>query len=70
MPGAEGIDVERGNDAIDQLTWYEYDVAVIDWRMPGAERGRLAARWGRTATPAPGIETALVGVRRGRSRCV
>ena len=29
--------VERGDDAIDQLTWYEYDVAVIDWRMPGAE---------------------------------
>ena len=29
--------VERGDDAIDYLTWYEYDVAVIDWRMPGAE---------------------------------
>ena len=29
--------VERGDDAIDQLRWYEYDVAVIDWRMPGAE---------------------------------
>ncbi len=29
--------VERGDDAIDQLKWYEYDVAVIDWRMPGAE---------------------------------
>jgi DNA-binding response OmpR family regulator len=28
--------VERGDDAIAQLTWYEYDVAVIDWRMPGA----------------------------------
>jgi two-component system copper resistance phosphate regulon response regulator CusR len=28
--------VERGDDAIDQLKWYEYDVAVIDWRMPGA----------------------------------
>jgi len=27
--------VERGDDAIDQLRWYEYDVAVIDWRMPG-----------------------------------
>ncbi len=29
--------VDRGDDAIDQLRWYEYDVAVIDWRMPGAE---------------------------------
>ena len=29
--------VDRGDDAIDQLKWYEYDVAVIDWRMPGAE---------------------------------
>ena len=36
--------VERGDDAIDQLHWYDYDVAIIDWRMPGAEghrRGRL-----------------------------
>src|SRR5215210_5934649 len=29
--------VDRGDDAIDQLKWYEYDVAIIDWRMPGAE---------------------------------
>jgi DNA-binding response OmpR family regulator len=29
--------VGRGDDAIDYLRWYEYDVAVIDWRMPGAE---------------------------------
>jgi two-component system copper resistance phosphate regulon response regulator CusR len=29
--------VERGDDAIDSLRWYAYDVAVIDWRMPGAE---------------------------------
>jgi len=29
--------VDRGDDAIDQMRWYEYDVAVIDWRMPGAE---------------------------------
>jgi len=29
--------VERGDEAIDYLKWYEYDVAVIDWRMPGAE---------------------------------
>jgi DNA-binding response OmpR family regulator len=28
--------VERGDDAIDQLRWYDYDVAIIDWRMPGA----------------------------------
>jgi DNA-binding response OmpR family regulator len=28
--------VERGDDAIDQLKWSDYDVAVIDWRMPGA----------------------------------
>jgi DNA-binding response OmpR family regulator len=29
--------VDRGDDAIDQLKWYEYDVAIIDWRMPGKE---------------------------------
>jgi two-component system copper resistance phosphate regulon response regulator CusR len=29
--------VDRGDDAIDQFKWYEYDVAIIDWRMPGAE---------------------------------
>src|SRR2546427_10152273 len=29
--------VDRGDDAIDQLKWYDYDVAIIDWRMPGAE---------------------------------
>jgi DNA-binding response OmpR family regulator len=29
--------VERGDDAIDQFRWYDYDVAVLDWRMPGAE---------------------------------
>src|SRR2546426_1863637 len=26
--------VDAGDDAIDQLRFYEYDVAVIDWRMP------------------------------------
>ena len=26
--------VDNGEDAINQLRWYEYDVAVIDWRMP------------------------------------
>jgi two-component system copper resistance phosphate regulon response regulator CusR len=29
--------VDRGDDAIDQFKWYEYDVAIIDWRMPGKE---------------------------------
>jgi DNA-binding response OmpR family regulator len=38
--------VERGDDAIDQLRWYEYDVAVLDWRMPGAE-GIDVVRWAR-----------------------
>ena len=38
--------VERGDDAIDQLRWYEYDVAVIDWRMPGAE-GIDVVAWAR-----------------------
>jgi DNA-binding response OmpR family regulator len=28
--------VERGDDAIQQLKFYEYDVAIVDWRMPGA----------------------------------
>ena len=27
----------RGHDAIDLLRWHEYDVAVIDWRMPGGD---------------------------------
>ena len=27
--------VERGDDAIEQMRLYEYEVAVIDWRMPG-----------------------------------
>jgi len=38
--------VDRGDDAIDQLAWYEYDVAVIDWRMPGAE-GIDVVAWAR-----------------------
>ena len=38
--------VERGDDAIDQLRWYEYDVAVVDWRMPGAE-GIDVVAWAR-----------------------
>jgi DNA-binding response OmpR family regulator len=28
--------VSRGDDAIGQLRFYDYDVAVLDWRMPGA----------------------------------
>src|SRR3954452_14850290 len=38
--------VSRGDDAIDQLRWYAYDVAVIDWRMPGRE-GSEWANWAR-----------------------
>jgi DNA-binding response OmpR family regulator len=38
--------VGRGDDAIDQFRWYEYDVAVIDWRMPGAE-GIDVVAWAR-----------------------
>jgi two-component system copper resistance phosphate regulon response regulator CusR len=38
--------VARGDDAIDQLRWYTYDVAIIDWRMPGAE-GIEVVRWAR-----------------------
>ncbi len=38
--------VDRGDDAIDQLRWYEYDVAIVDWRMPGAE-GIDVVAWAR-----------------------
>jgi DNA-binding response OmpR family regulator len=38
--------VDRGDDAIDQLKWYEYDVAIVDWRMPGAE-GIDVVAWAR-----------------------
>jgi DNA-binding response OmpR family regulator len=38
--------VDRGDDAIDQLRWYEYDVAIIDWRMPGKE-GIDVVSWAR-----------------------
>ncbi len=38
--------VDRGDDAIDQMQWYEYDVAIIDWRMPGAE-GIDVVAWAR-----------------------
>ena len=38
--------VERGDDAIDQLRFYEYDVAILDWRMPGRE-GIDVVEWAR-----------------------
>jgi DNA-binding response OmpR family regulator len=38
--------VGRGDDAIDQLRHYEYDVAVLDWRMPGVA-GVDVVRWAR-----------------------
>jgi DNA-binding response OmpR family regulator len=38
--------VDSGDDAIDQFRWYDYDVAVIDWRMPGAE-GIDVVAWAR-----------------------
>jgi two-component system, OmpR family, response regulator len=37
---------ERGDDAIDLLKFYDYDVAVIDWRMPGKE-GIEVVTWAR-----------------------
>ena len=41
--------VERGDDAIDMLKFYEYDVALLDWRMPGAE-GIDVVAWARRHT--------------------
>ena len=38
--------VGRGEDAIEQLKFYEYDVAVVDWRMPGGS-GIDVVRWAR-----------------------
>ena len=38
--------VERGDDAIDQLKFYDYDVAILDWRMPGRE-GIDVVAWAR-----------------------
>ena len=38
--------VGRGEDAIDQLKFYDYDVAVVDWRMPGGS-GLDVVRWAR-----------------------
>ncbi len=37
---------ERGDDAIDLLKFYDYDLAVVDWRMPGAEGVEVVA-WAR-----------------------
>jgi two-component system copper resistance phosphate regulon response regulator CusR len=38
--------VDRGDDAIDQLKFHEYDVAILDWRMPGRE-GTEVVEWAR-----------------------
>lgn len=38
--------VDRGDDAIEQLKFYEYDVAILDWRMPGVA-GVEVASWAR-----------------------
>jgi two-component system copper resistance phosphate regulon response regulator CusR len=38
--------VDRGDDAIDQLKFYEYDVAILDWRMPGRQ-GIEVVDWAR-----------------------
>jgi DNA-binding response OmpR family regulator len=38
--------VANGEEAIDRLRWYEYDVAVVDWRMPRAS-GLEVVAWAR-----------------------
>lgn len=43
--------VGRGYDAIDQLRWHEYDVAVIDWRMPGGDGIEVITWLRRNAKP-------------------
>jgi DNA-binding response OmpR family regulator len=44
--GYQVDEAERGDDAIDLLKFYDYDVAVLDWRMPGAE-GIDVVAWAR-----------------------
>jgi DNA-binding response OmpR family regulator len=39
--------VERCDDAIDRLRYYDYEVAVIDWRMPGVP-GIDVVAWARS----------------------
>jgi DNA-binding response OmpR family regulator len=46
--------VDRGDDAIEQLKFYDYDVAVLDWRMPGAP-GIDVVAWARQARRPTGI---------------
>jgi two-component system copper resistance phosphate regulon response regulator CusR len=43
--------VARGDDAVDQLKLYEYDVAVLDWRMPGLPGIEVVAWVRRNARP-------------------
>ncbi len=38
--------VKRGDEAIAQLKFYDYDVAILDWRMPGVP-GVEVAGWAR-----------------------
>jgi two-component system copper resistance phosphate regulon response regulator CusR len=40
--------VENGEDAIEQLKFYDYDVAVVDWRMPMVP-GIEVVSWARKA---------------------
>lgn len=44
--GYQVDEAERGDDAIDLFRFYDYDVAVLDWRMPGAE-GIDVVAWAR-----------------------
>jgi DNA-binding response OmpR family regulator len=38
--------VGRGDDAIQQLRFYDYDVAIVDWRLPGTSGIEVVA-WAR-----------------------